>query len=58
MALRTLIAGKLEKSGVPPMQAAKIRGFIPIVRSDLTSLYDESLPPGLVVGTDHDDTDG
>jgi hypothetical protein len=29
MPLRTLIAGKLEKSGVLPLQTAKIRGFIP-----------------------------
>ena len=37
---------------------AKIRGFIPIGRSDLASMYDESLPPGLVLGTDHDNADG
>jgi hypothetical protein len=49
MPLRTLIAGKLEKSGVLPLQTAKIRGFIPIGRSDLASLYDESLPSGLVL---------
>jgi hypothetical protein len=48
----------LEKSGVLPLQTAKIRGFIPIGRSDLASMYDESLPPGLVLGTDHDNADG
>jgi molecular chaperone DnaK (HSP70) len=58
MPLRTLIAGKLEKSGVLPLQTAKIRGFIPIGRSDLASLYDESLPPGLVLGTGHDNAGG
>jgi hypothetical protein len=58
MPLRTLIAGKLEKSGVLPLQTAKIRGFIPIGRSDLASMYDESPPPGLVLGTDHDNADG
>jgi hypothetical protein len=42
MPLRTLIAGKLEKSGVLPLQTAKIRGFIPVGRSDLASMYDES----------------
>jgi hypothetical protein len=47
--LRTLIADKLEKSGVLPLQTAKIRGFMPIGRSDLASMYDESLPPGLVL---------
>jgi molecular chaperone DnaK (HSP70) len=49
MPLRGLIAGKMEKSGVPSLQTAKIRGFIPIGRSDRASLYDESLPPGLVL---------
>ena len=56
--LRTLIANKLEKSGVLPLQTAKIRGFMPIGRSDVASMYDESLPPGLVMGTDHDNADG
>jgi molecular chaperone DnaK (HSP70) len=50
MPLRSRIAGKMEKSGVLPPQSAKIRGFIPIGRSDQASLYDESLPPGLVLG--------
>jgi hypothetical protein len=50
MPLRSLIASKMEKSGVLPPQTAKIRGFIPIGRSDQASLYDESLPPGLVLG--------
>ena len=45
--LRTLIADKLEKSGVLPLQTAKIRGFMPIGRSDVASMYDESLPPQL-----------
>jgi hypothetical protein len=58
MPLRIRIAGKLEKSGVLPLQTAKIRGFMPIGRSDLASMYDESLPPGLVLGTDHDNADG
>jgi len=55
MPLRHLIAGKLEKSGVSPLRTAKIRGFIPVGRSDRASLYDESLPPGLVLGTGRDD---
>jgi hypothetical protein len=53
--LRGLIASKMEKSGVPTLQTAKIRGFMPVGRSDLASLYDESLPPGLLLGTSHDD---
>jgi molecular chaperone DnaK (HSP70) len=58
MPLRLLIADKLEKSGVLPMQTAKIRGFIPMGRSDLANLYDESLPPGLVLGTGHANAGG
>jgi hypothetical protein len=50
--LREAIAGKLENSGVAPLQTAKIRGFVPVGRSDRASLYDESLPPGLVLGQD------
>ena len=58
ISLRTLIASKLEKSGVLPPQTAKINGFVPIGRSDLTSLYDESLPPGLVLGPGNDNAGG
>ena len=49
MPLRGLIASKLEKSGVPALQTAKIKGFVPIGRSDRASLYDKSLPPGLIL---------
>jgi len=47
--LRGLIASKLEKSGVPTQQTAKIKGFVPIGRSDRASLFDDSLPPGLIL---------
>jgi molecular chaperone DnaK (HSP70) len=50
--LRHLIADKMEKSGVPPLRTAKIREFVPAGRSDGASLYDEPLPPGLVLSTD------
>jgi molecular chaperone DnaK (HSP70) len=50
--LRHMIADKMEKSGVPPLQTAKIRGFVPAGRSDGASQYDEPLPPGLVLSTD------
>jgi hypothetical protein len=50
--LRHQIADKLEKSGVAQLRTAKIRGFVPAGRSDAVSLYDEPLPPGLVLGTD------
>jgi hypothetical protein len=49
MPLRGQIASKMEKSGVPTLQTAKIKGFIPVGRSDRASLYDESLPPGLIL---------
>ena len=53
--LRNLIAGRLEKAGVPPQRTAKIRGFVPVGRSDRASLFDESLPPGLILGAGSDD---
>src|ERR1700721_2932263 len=56
--LRTLIANKLEKSGVLPLQTAKIRGFMPMGRSDVTSMYDEFLPPGLLLGSNYDNAGG
>src|SRR4051812_23479123 len=40
MPLRELIASKMENSGVPPLQTTKIRGFVPVGRSDRASLYD------------------
>ena len=48
--LRHQTADKLAKSGVPQLRTAKIRGFVPAGRSDAVSLYDEPLPPGLVLG--------
>jgi hypothetical protein len=55
MPLRELIARKMENTGAPPQRTAAIRGFIPVGRSDRASLYDESLPPGLILGTGQDD---
>jgi molecular chaperone DnaK (HSP70) len=49
MPLRGLIASKLEKSGIPALQTAKIKGYAPVGRSYRSSLYDESLPPGLML---------
>ena len=31
---------------------------MPRGRSDVASVYDESLPPGLVLGSDHDNAGG
>jgi hypothetical protein len=53
--VRELIARKLENTGVPPQRTAAIRGFVPVGRSDRASLYDESLPPGLILGTGQHD---
>lgn len=53
--LRDQIAGKLEKSGVPPQRTAKIRAFMPLARAERASLNDESLPPGLVFGPSRSD---
>jgi hypothetical protein len=47
--LRGQIANKMEKSGVSALQTATIKGFIPAGRSDRAGLYDESLPPGLIL---------
>ena len=47
--LRNHIAHKLEKSGVAPLQTAKLREFVPVGRWDRISLYGESLPPGLIL---------
>lgn len=50
--LRGRIAGKLEKSGASPLRTAKVREFVPLGRSERASLYDEALPPGLILGSD------
>jgi DNA-K related protein len=55
MPMRELIARKMENTGVPPQRTAAIRGFVPVGRFDRASLYDESLPPGLILGTGEDD---
>jgi hypothetical protein len=53
--VRTAIAAKLEQAGVSARRTAKIKGFVPVGRSDRASLYDESLPPGLILGGAEDD---
>jgi molecular chaperone DnaK (HSP70) len=47
--LRKEIARKLEAAGVPPFKISRIEQFIPLERADQTSLYGESLPPGLLL---------
>jgi molecular chaperone DnaK (HSP70) len=53
--LRDQIAGKLEKAGVAAQRTAKLRAYMPLGRADRAGLYDESLPPGLVLGGADDD---
>ncbi|MES2924438.1 MAG: Hsp70 family protein [Verrucomicrobiota bacterium] len=47
--LRKEIARKLEAVGVPPFKISRIEQFIPLERAEQTSLYGESLPPGLLL---------
>ena len=52
--LRNQIARKLESAGLAPMRTATIKAFTPVGRIDRTTLYGETLPPGLVLGADLD----
>jgi hypothetical protein len=47
--LREKIASKLEKSGVAQLKLRSLHVFIPIAGLDRSSLFGESLPPGLVI---------
>ncbi len=47
--LRLLIAGKLEKSGVPASRTARLKEFVPVGRADRAAMFDEALPPGLIL---------
>ncbi len=51
---RNQIARKLESAGVAPIRTTTIKAFTPVGRIDSTSLYGESLPPGLVLGAGPD----
>jgi molecular chaperone DnaK (HSP70) len=48
-ALREKIVAKLAKSGVAEVKLGRLRKFIPIAGSERTSLFGESLPPGLMI---------
>ena len=48
--VRTTIATKLEKAGVPERRTGRIRSFVAIDQTERASLFDESLPPGLILG--------
>ena len=47
--LRDQIVRKLERAGIAPNRTAPIRGFTPVGGADRSTLYGESLPPGLVL---------
>jgi hypothetical protein len=48
-AVRHRIAIQLENAGVSPQKTGKLKEFIPVGGSERVSLYDESLPPGLIL---------
>lgn len=47
--LREKIASKLEKSGVAQLKLRSLHAFLPLAGLDRSSLFGESLPPGLVI---------
>jgi molecular chaperone DnaK (HSP70) len=47
--LRQKIASKLEKSGVAQLKLRSLHAFLPVAGLDRSSLFGESLPPGLVI---------
>jgi len=52
--LRNQIAMKLERAGVAPARTGSIKAFTPIGRAERSTLYGESLPPGLLLGSGQD----
>jgi hypothetical protein len=50
--LREKIASKLEKSGVAQLKARTLLTFVPVAGLDRSTLFGESLPPGLVIAGD------
>jgi hypothetical protein len=51
--LRNEIAAKLERAGVAPARTGSIKAFSPVGRAERSTLYGESLPPGLLLGSGH-----
>ncbi len=47
--LRHQIAGRLEKCGIAPVKAGRLRKAVPLGRSEHLSLYGEALPSGLIL---------
>jgi molecular chaperone DnaK (HSP70) len=50
--LRNQIATKLERADVAPSRTGTIKAFTPVGRAERSTLYGESLPPGLLLGQD------
>ncbi|MBV9391983.1 MAG: Hsp70 family protein, partial [Verrucomicrobia bacterium] len=48
--LREKIVSKLEKSGLAAPKLKSLRTFLPVVGFERSSLFGESLPPGLTIG--------
>ena len=47
--LRNQIADRLEKCGIAPVKAGRLRKAMPVERAERLSLYGEALPPGLIL---------
>jgi molecular chaperone DnaK (HSP70) len=47
--LREKIASKLEKSGVAQLKLRRLHTFLPVAELDRSTLFGESLPPGLII---------
>jgi molecular chaperone DnaK (HSP70) len=48
--LRNQIATKLERAGAASARTGSIKAFTPVGRAERSTLYGESLPPGLLLG--------
>jgi uncharacterized protein DUF3731 len=49
--LRNQIAAKLERAGVASPRTGSIKAFTPVGRAERSTLYGETLPPGLLLGS-------
>jgi hypothetical protein len=47
--LRDQIANRLEKCGIAPGKAGRLRNVVPVERAERLSLYGEAVPPGLIL---------
>lgn len=47
--LRNQIADRLEKCGIAPVKAGRLRNVVPVERAERLGLYGEAVPPGLIL---------